>query len=127
MMFLLRLHTPFWISLCLVSQIYVCISQYSLNNFEETYNSSVPIEDFIDFDKDGFFDLEEDGENENESSSGNKSFKKLVDFSLTTMWALALESFKNDSPTFQKKIYASPYLHSPFRPPRSYLFLFTAA
>lgn len=111
----------FWFSLCVVSQIYVSLTRFDLNSLEQTYNSNVTVEMFMDFDKDGAFDFENDSQEESEDTSSKKASAKLVDSILLNAFCALVESTNFLFNSYKLKIYLSPDLKGIFRPPRGLL------
>lgn len=58
--------------ICFFAYLTVTLSQFSLNELEEDFNSATIVENYIDFDGDGVFDFEDDPEEDEENSENTK-------------------------------------------------------
>lgn len=114
MMFKVESLRPILIFLCLSTYITLCFHQFTLNELEETYNSSVSLDKFIDFDEDGFFDLDDDNNEEEDF----KSSKVSIDFYFSHHFALVSIKKNIEFYIFRDNLNGFLYISQILRPPR---------
>ncbi len=103
------------LSFVLISFVSVNMFQFTVNELEESYNSSTTSENYIDFDGDSVFDLEDDFEGG--ESDGKKTKWTLLVFYLELRFQF--NSFSRDLFDYYKALNGMNYLSRLFKPPKS--------